>query len=46
MSEGFNIVAVANKTHVLFAQRGGVSFSNMPDRRGMFFIKTGGVRAG
>jgi hypothetical protein len=31
---------------ILFAQRGGVSFSILQGRLGMFFIKTGGVLAG
>ena len=34
------------KHMILFARRGGVSFSNLQGRRGMFFIKTGGVLAG
>jgi hypothetical protein len=47
LAEGFNILAFANKAHdFIFARRGGVSFSNLQGRRGMFFIKTGGVLAG
>jgi hypothetical protein len=47
MSDGFSILAVANKAHDLVRQtrRRGI-FLNMPGRRAMFFIKTGGVRAG
>ena len=31
---------------IIFARRGGVSFSNLQGRRGMVFIKPGGVFAG
>jgi hypothetical protein len=31
---------------ILFARRGGVTFSNLQGQRGMVFIKTGGVLAG
>jgi len=34
------------KRMILFARRGGVSFSNLQGRQGMVFIKTGGVMAG
>jgi hypothetical protein len=34
------------KRMILFTRRGGVSFLNLPGRRGMLFIKTGGVLAG
>jgi hypothetical protein len=34
------------KRMILLARRGGVSLSNMPGKRGKFFIKTGGVLAG
>jgi len=31
------------KRMILFARRGGVSFSSLQGRRGMFFVKTDGI---